>query len=201
MRLWRRSGLRPNGARNLVGRFASAAGLHPELEKANLLQPSPDQPSANRRRPADVYIPSGPNGCPVAFDLAITSPHRIGITSLAAQRSGAAAEEYEQHKRLYLNTASDCEAQGIAFVPLVGEPSGGWGPSALCALKSLAKATSSRTGVDSSKIHAENLQLLSCSIRRSRARAVFRRDTNSEPTSESSLLGAASVLASSSADF
>ena len=129
---------RHNAARNLIGRFASAAGLHPELEKAGLLQPSPDQPSANLRRPADVYIPSGANGSPVALDIAITSPHRIGISSLAAQRSGAAAEEYEQYKRSYLNTAAECESQGIAFVPLVGEPTGGWGPSARPSARSRA---------------------------------------------------------------
>ena len=191
---------RHNAARNLVGRFASAAGLHPELEKAGLLQHSPDQPSANLRRPADVFMPSGSNGSPVALDLAITTPHRIGISSLAAQRSGAAAEEYEQHKRRYLDTAADCESQGIAFVPMVGEPTGGWGSSAICMLKSLARAISSRTGVESGKIHAEHLQLLCSSIRRSRARAVFRRDHGLASAGESSVLGAASILASDGPD-
>ena len=193
--------LRHNGARNLVGRFASDAGLHPELEKANLLQPSPDQPSAHLRRPADVYIPSGSNGTPIALDIAITSPPRIGISSLAAQRSGAAAEQYEQHKRLYLNTAADCEAQGIAFVPLVGEPTGGWGPSALSVLKGLARTISSRTGRKSGEIHAEHLQQLCCSIRRSRARAVFRRDLGPSSATELSVQGAALVLAATGGDI
>ena len=49
---------RHNAARNLVGRFAAAAGCNPELERPGLLPPRPRDDRAIGRRPADVYIPS-----------------------------------------------------------------------------------------------------------------------------------------------
>eukprot|EP00973_Karenia_brevis_P073145 10160211-Karenia_brevis.AAC.1 len=77
---------------------------------------------------------------PAAFDFAFTSPHRQDVLVEASRSSGFAARTYEQHKRNYLNTATDCQQQGFSFVPFVGEPSGGWGPSAICTLKSIARA-------------------------------------------------------------
>ena len=52
--------------------------LDPELKFA---------PETNRRRPAEVYIPSWTGGAPAAFDLAVTSPQRQDILALASQRS------------------------------------------------------------------------------------------------------------------
>ncbi|CAK0887833.1 unnamed protein product, partial [Prorocentrum cordatum] len=49
---------RRNASRNLVGRFAAAAGCNPELERPGLLPPRPGDDRAIGRRPADVYIPS-----------------------------------------------------------------------------------------------------------------------------------------------
>ena len=119
--------------------MADLAHLRPELEKPGLLPPSIDQPDAHRRRPTDVYVPSWQNGAPAAFDFAITSPVRQDMIVLAAQSSGASARAYEQVKRMYLNTAEDCQCQGFSFIPVVGEPSRGWGPSALWVFKTIAK--------------------------------------------------------------
>ena len=120
-----------HAARNRTGVFATAAGQNPTLEQPGLLQPSPAQPNAAQRRPADVYLPSW-NGSPAALDFAITSPHRLDAPREATSTAGAAAAVYEAHRRAYLNTAEDCVAQGIAFIPMVGEPFGGWGTSAIC---------------------------------------------------------------------
>ncbi|CAK0794741.1 unnamed protein product, partial [Prorocentrum cordatum] len=59
-----------NAARNLVGRFAAAAGCNPELERPELLPPRPDDDRAFGRRPADVHIPSWHRGTPAAYDFA-----------------------------------------------------------------------------------------------------------------------------------
>eukprot|EP00973_Karenia_brevis_P085969 11922986-Karenia_brevis.AAC.1 len=75
-----------HGARNQGCRFAHNAGLHPELEKPGLLQPSPEQPGASGRRPADVYLPSWTNGMPAALDFAITSPHRLNVIGRSSAR-------------------------------------------------------------------------------------------------------------------
>ena len=95
------------------------------------------------------------------------------------QRSGAAAEAYEEYKRTYLNTAADCQQHGLSFVPLVAECSGGWGPSAMCTFKALAKAAAARSDSEAEVIMKERLQLLCTGIRRANARAVLRRDPGS----------------------
>ena len=170
-----------NGTRNRFGVFVDAACLHPELEKPGLLQPSPEQPDASRRRPADVFVPSWKHGAAAAFDIAITSPHRIDIVQQASLRSGAAAEAYEHFKRSFLDTASDCQRQGISFVPIVGEPSGGWGPSALCVFKSLARTITNSTGRDFESVLREHRHALGVLLRQANARAVFRRDPGTAP--------------------
>ena len=161
------------GARNRFGAFVDAACLHPELEKPGLLQPSPEQPDAARRRPADVYVPSWKQGAPAAFDLAVTSQ--------ASLRPGAAAEAYEHFKRRFLDTAAGCQRQGISFIPIVGEPSGGWGPSALCVFKALARSIANTTGRDVAEVLKEHRQALGVFLRQANARAIFRRDPGSVP--------------------
>jgi len=174
---------RHHAARNEVGRFAAEAGQNPELEKPGLLPPGPDNPGSNLRRPADVFLPSWSNGAPAALDLAVTSPQRQDILRQASLRGAAAAEAYECYKRQYLDTAADCQSQGLAFIPMVAEPSGGWGPSGACTLKALSKAAAARspTGAEPSAILAERLQRLCAAIRRASARAILRRDGDSEP--------------------
>ena len=160
---------RHHAARNRIGTFASAAGLRPELEAPGLLQPGPEQPAADRRRPADVFLPSWP----AALDVAITSPHRLDAPPEASTRPGATALAYENYKRNYLNTATDCDAQGFQFRPIVGEPTGGWGPSAVCTFKKLAKAQADLSHEDAGHILAIELQHLCTAVRRANARAVL----------------------------
>ena len=175
---------RHNGARNVASRHAEEAGANPELEKPDLLQPCPNQPAANRRRPADVYLPNWFGGTPAALDFAITSPHRQDISAVASTRVGAAAEAYELYKRSYLGTDNDCRAQGIAFIPMIAETSGGWGPAAMCTIKRIAKAAAIRADLDPGKVLAAHLASLCTVIRRANARAVLRRspeDTRGRP--------------------
>jgi hypothetical protein len=165
-----------NAARNLVGRVASSAGLAPSLEKTELLPPRPDDPSgSNLRRPADVYLPSWDHGAPAALDLAIVSPQRQGIVAQAAVTAGAAASAYASHKRSHLQTEEECAAQGVAFLPLVAETSGGWGADGLKVLRRLAKASAAKAGGDESAAVGQLLQRLCVTIRRAKARAVLRR--------------------------
>jgi len=170
--------LRHNAARNCTGRFAAAAGLGPVLEKPGLLQPSPDDPSqTSRRRPADVYLPTWSSGAPAALDFAITSPQRQDVLEGASREAGAAATAYEATKRQYLDTAEDCRRQGVTFVPMVAEPSGGWSPAAVVVFKRIARAASARTGcLPDAKVN-EYFQQLSVAIRQANARATLRRNT------------------------
>ena len=131
--------------------------------------------SSNRRRPADVYLPSWDFGTPAALDFAITSPQRQETLSEASLVAGAAAEHYEAHKRSYLNTGAECTQQGVAFIPMVAESSGGWGSVGLRALRKLAKAGSQRAARDDEAVLGPLLERLCVVIRSAKARAVLRR--------------------------
>ena len=95
----------------------------------------------------------------------------------------------------YLNTAGDCADQGIIFLPMVGEPSGGWGPSAICAFKALARAQAACSGQTRATVLAAELQHLCTVVRRANARAVLRRDNGDEMLRPAAVANAAAVLA------
>jgi hypothetical protein len=69
----------------------------------------------------------------------------------------------------------------MSFIPIVGEPSGGWGPSALCVFKALARTIANTTGRDFEVVLREHRQALGVLLRRANARAIFRRDPGSVP--------------------
>jgi hypothetical protein len=166
---------RHNGARNVVGTFATSAGFNPTLEQPGLLPPRPDDVQVNGRRPADVYIPFWFQGAPAAFDFAVSSPRRQAARVLAFQEVGRASQEYELVKRNHLDTERQCQQQGIVFFPPVAEPSGGWGPTGAETLRRLARASDRRRGEELGAGAARLFQCLSVAIRRATARAVLRR--------------------------
>ena len=188
---------RHNSARNAVYRSAAAAGCCPDLERSGLLPPRPDDPAgnANLRRPADVYIPTWEGGSPAAFDLAITSPQRIEVVATAARTAGAAAVQYEETKRTFLNTAEICATQGIQFLPLVAETSGGWGPTGLKTISKLAKRTALVSEQSASVVFSQLLESLCVAIRRANARAVLERSQGHMAEISPILLSAADAIA------
>ena len=165
-----------HAARNQVGRMCSAAGLSPELEKPNMLPPDPHVPGNNLRRPADVYLPNWRGGAPAALDLAVASPQRQDAPLLVASRPDGAVRAYEEHKRTHLNTALECERQGVTFVPVVAEPTGGWGPSGMSALIRLAHLAAPKLGLTAGEALQQSLQQLCTVIRRAKAKAILRRE-------------------------
>ena len=73
----------------------------------------------------------------------------------------------------------------MQFVPMVAEPSGGWGPSGLAVLRRLAQASESRRGMKRGTQLQMWLRRLSVSIRQANAKAVLRRmpeDAMARPT-------------------
>ena len=143
-----------------------------------MLPPRPDDPSgSNLRRPAYVDAPSWTHGQPAAYDLAITSPQRQETLGQASLRPGHAATQYEGHKRTHLSTEEDCRRQGILFVPLVAETSGGRGPSAIATFTKWAKLAIRRgvQPVSPKAILPQYLETLCVAIRSAKARAVLRR--------------------------
>ena len=141
-----------------------------------------------------MYLPTWSNGSPACLDLAITSPFRRDYVQAASETAGAAAEAYEAFKRAHLDTAADCVAQGMAFIPMVAERTGGWGKSGICTLKALARAQASRSGEDIGPILALQLSRLCAAVRQNGARAVLRRSAPPAASSQQAATMAAARL-------
>ena len=187
---------RHNRLRSVLAARASAAGLSPEVEKAELLPARPedsgaceagagDHPCCSRtasaRRPADVYVPAwGLHGA-ACFDLAVSSGLRSSVLAASASDGSSAAAAYESRKRSHLATEAQCRAQGLQFLPLVAEAcGGGWGAQATQVWKSLAALGAARLGLTPAQAHDELLQQLGVTLQRENARAVLRRLASEE---------------------
>ena len=127
---------RHNRIRNAFHRLCGIAGLNPELDRSGILRPRPLQGAlgedgsdtsrdSSARRPADVYVPRWRAGKPAAFDFAVTSGLRTEQLATSAQDGSAAALQYEGHKCEFLNTRDACAQEGVTFIPMVVEASGG----------------------------------------------------------------------------
>ena len=183
---------RHNLLRNMVYHAAESAKLHPELEKPGLLPHRPmwgstyesghsvgEQDSgASARRPADVYIPRWRLGPPAAWDFAVTSGLRMDQHVDAVSNPGGITSRYEDFKCSHGDTRSECQAQGITFIPMVMEAvGGGWGKSARCVWSELAKTSALANGeLETNTTCAVMLQQrLSMTLHRENARACLRR--------------------------
>ena len=113
----------------------------------------------------------------------------------AARTAGAAATQHEGAKRMFLNTAAVCTAQGINFTPLVAETSGGWGPSGLKTISKLANRTALISEQSASMVFSQFLEGFCVAIRRANARAVLKRSQGHMAEISPILLSAADALA------
>ena len=143
-----------------------------------------------------MYIPTWKGGTPAAIDLAITSPQRQAALQMASGEAGAAAKMYETHKRTFKDTEDVCSQQGMTFLPMVAESSGGWGPGGLKVLKTLAKKAAARDGLPASVHMGHYLEGLSVAIRRAAARAILRRTTTGVGSLPAAAATAAAIFSS-----
>ena len=183
---------RHNLLRNQVYYAASAANLHPELEKPGLLPQRPlfgslyengrsvgeGDSSPSSRRPADVYIPRWRAGPPAAWDFAVSSGLRLDLMSDSIRDPEAALTRYEDFKCSHLDTRDQCSAQGITFIPMVMDAvGGGWGRVARGVWSELAKSSALAMGeLQTERSCAIMLrQRLSMTLHRENARACLKR--------------------------
>ena len=85
-------------------------------------------------------------------------------------------------------------AQGMAFLPMVGEPTGGWGTSAACTFKAFAKAQAAGSDLEHGTILATELRHLSTVLRRANARAVLSRAGAPQDSPGTALANAMAIL-------
>ena len=116
----------------------------------------------------------------------------------AGRQGGAAAAAYAAVKMAHLDTASNCQEQGLAFVPLVAETTGAWDPAATLVLKSIARAAAAREQAEPVALFSEMLQETSVLIRSYRGRAALQRrsDAGLAAAPSHAMSAAAAVLQS-----
>ena len=148
---------RHNAVRDALHTEASSASLRSEREKAGLLPPRPEGEESTQgdvggtqaRRPADVWLPRGPDGRPTAVDFAVTSGLKPDMVVHSAQDGSVSIVEYEARKREYLDTEKQCRDAGMTFAPFVLEAHGGGvGPTGRRVCGFIASAAAATTGTE-----------------------------------------------------
>ena len=125
-----------------------------------------------------MFIPRWRSGLPVAWDFAVTCGVRLDTLADAVHDRDSILTSYEDFKCSFKDTKNSCQAQGMSFIPMVMEASGGgWGPMARGVWSELAKSTALATGeLESERTCAIHLrQRLSMTLHRENARARLRR--------------------------
>eukprot|EP00666_Eupelagonemidae_sp_cell4sb_P017803 gene17803-biopygen14975 len=120
-------------------------------------------------------------------------------TRRAADASGLAAADYEGFKRTFGDTADECARDGITFVPMIFEPSGGCGPSARDVFHRLARGGSAGADVQPAVFALQHRQKWSVLVRQLHARAVLRRLHDSLPVADTCVLSPAQEAAEAAA--
>ena len=117
-------------------------------------------------------------GPPAAWDFAVTSGLRTDLPADAVNNTSCVVERYEDFKCSYKDTRTQCEAQGITFIPMIMEAvGGGWGKMARCVWTELAKTSALASGELATDSTCAILlqQRLSMTLHRENARACLRR--------------------------
>ena len=107
-----------------------------------------------------------------ALDFAVTSGLRADEIHASAVDPGQSLKNYEDQKRQYLNTETQCAEQALQFIPMVVEAHGGsWGSAARAAWKGIATDFGSCTSVSMPFACNELAQRLSTALQRENARS------------------------------
>ena len=111
----------------------------------------------------------------MALDFAVTCPLQESMVRDAAERTLAAALDYEAHKLADRQTAQRCTEMGFKLVPMVVETLGGWGPAAQDFFRAIAKASAETSGVEESAAISQLYEAIAIKLQRANARAILSR--------------------------
>ena len=103
----------------------------------------------NDRLPADVFLPGWSGGRDAALDVTVVHPLQDATRARAAAEPGYALT-YAYNNKMRV-TADLCDQQGISFIPIVAESTGGWHKVALEQFKKLGSALARHTGQEESE--------------------------------------------------
>ena len=151
---------RHNSIRDALFDTAVSAGLNPKKE-GRFLIPGVD------RRPADILIPHWHTGLDAALDVTITNSLQTATVEREAEQPGFALSFAFDRK--IRGVAEDCQRQGLAFIPIVGEALGGLHDVAVANVRKLANALSLHTGQDLSEVTAQGFRRVAMLLQRGNA--------------------------------
>ena len=99
----------------------------------------------SQQRPGDVFHPTWKDGKPTYFDISVVNPLQPGSIIQSSLQAGVAAANREAVKdEKFDNLVTNL---GGVFIPLVVESFGRWTPLACRTLKSIARCTTLRNGL------------------------------------------------------
>jgi hypothetical protein len=159
---------RHNNIRDILGHSAKAAGLSGVvIEKKN-------QIAGCRSKPGDITIQQDHRGFTCsAFDVTIAHPLQKKYIDVAMVEAGVAAKE--AHDRKLQKALELCKEEGLRFVPLAWESTGGSTETVHGTIRQWTDLEAARGGYSSSVIRQSLYSQISCCLQRHLAQAVIDR--------------------------
>ena len=162
---------RHNNIRDIIFFACKSAGLSPMLEANNLLNNS-------LHRPGDVYIPNWTLGSPSAVDVTLTCPLQTNFNIRAAEEVGYTCRLAEDRK--LAASYEVCARNGIGFIPVALETSGGVGPSGLSFLNTLSDRCADNNFRDRQSEKKHLYQRMNVAVHRANANMILARMPNED---------------------
>jgi ubiquitin carboxyl-terminal hydrolase 44/49 len=159
---------RHNNIRDILGHSARAAGL------AAVVTEKKNQIEGSKAKPGDITVQQYHRGfASSAFDVTISHPLQKKFIEIAMEEAGVVAEE--AHDRKLLKSLAVCEKEGIHFVPLAWESTGGATDTVHETVRKWTELEGARGGYPAYLIRRNLYAQISCCLQRHLAQAVIDR--------------------------
>ena len=159
---------RHNSIRDILGHAARAAGLSAVVTEKK------HQVEGSNVKPGDITVQHYHRGfASSAFDVTISHPLQKKYLDIAMTEAGVVAED--AHDRKLLKSLVVCQQEGIHFVPLAWESTGGATETVHETIRKWTEMESARSGYPAYLIRRNLYSQISVSLQRSLAQAVIDR--------------------------
>jgi hypothetical protein len=161
---------RHNNVRDILGHSARGAGLAAVvIEKKN-------QIAGSNEKPGDITVQQYHRGFATsAFDVTVTHPLQQKFLEIAMEEGGVVAED--AHDRKLTKSFEVCKKEGIHFVPLAWESTGGTTETVHETIRKWTQLEGARGGYPAHLIRRNLYAQISCCLQRHLAQSVIDRRT------------------------
>ncbi len=157
-----------NSIIDVIEKQARLGAKNPYKEVLHLLGSNDD------RRPADLFIPNHYQNRSSCLDIGISNPVSGSYVNQAASIPLSAAQTYADKKTKKYKTT--CDTQGLNYIPICGECTGGWTDTSHKIFKELIRASALRGNIKSSIARRLFYQRLSFQLQKMNVLMIHRRD-------------------------